>query len=248
MSNTKNKKAIVIIPCRYNSTRLKGKPLKLIGDMPMMWHVYQKAKSSNLISKVYIATDDKRIEKKCKELKLNCLLTSGAHKTGTDRIAECINHVHADVIINIQGDEPFLDCKIIDDICALLFNNKSIDVVNSYEQIKDKNVISNANVVKTLISKDNFAIAFSRSPIPYKSKIYYRQLGVYGFRKNMLNQFISFEPGPIEIAESIEMYRFLENDIQIKMILCDSHSISVDTPSDLKAANNLYSSGLYTQL
>jgi 3-deoxy-manno-octulosonate cytidylyltransferase (CMP-KDO synthetase) len=239
MFSAKHTKVSVIIPCRYGSTRLPGKSLMLIGKMPMLWHVYQQAKKSIFSKNIYVATDDIRIVEKCKELNLNYLLTSSHHETGTDRVAECANYLDSDIFINVQGDEPFIDINSINSIGNYLLNNHKIDIVNGYANL-ESNDFSNRNVVKVELDQDDYALQYCRLPTHNKSKCYYKQLGLYAFRTAVLKKFNLLKRKHLEISESVEMYRFLENNILVKMIPCKGSHISVDTADDLKTANILY--------
>ena len=239
MPNINTTKVSVVIPCRYDSSRLSGKPLLLIGKMPMMWHVYQRVKKSKFSKSVYIATDDVRIVEKCKQLNLNCISTSSRHETGTDRVAECANYLDSDIFINVQGDEPFIDIDSINDIGDYMLNNQKINVVNGYSTLDAKD-FSNRNVVKVELDRDDYALKYCRLPNYYESKRSYRQLGLYAFRSHALKKFNLFKRKSLEISESVEMYRFLENDISVKMIHCTDSHISIDTADDLEKANRLY--------
>ncbi len=236
-------KTIAIIPCRLLSTRLERKPLAIIGGKPMMWHVYQQTSKCNYIDATYIATDSLEIGKKCDELNMKWVMTSGKHLTGTDRVAECARILDADIIVNIQGDEPFILTESIDTIIQTLLQNTDLNVVNGYSIISSKEEIDNLNVVKVIFSTSNLALAYSRLPIPLsfrKDITYYRQLGLYAFRRDMLEFFSNSKRGPIEQSESIEMYRFIEHDKPVLMVHVNEYGIAVDTLADLYEARKIY--------
>lgn len=238
-------KAIAVIPCRYLSTRFEGKPLALIGDKPMLWHVYQQASKVASISEVYIATDDERIADACKSLGLKFIMTSSEHLTGTDRVAECARALDADVIVNVQGDEPFIEPESIEAVTKALLDSKvpNLAASNAYTPISEPEEVNDRSVVKALFSKSGLAMAYSRLPVPLSFKnpgSHYRQLGLYAFRRDALEFFASTPQGPLEGAESVEMYRFIEHDRPVLMVEVVESGIAVDTPSDLEKARLHY--------
>jgi 3-deoxy-manno-octulosonate cytidylyltransferase (CMP-KDO synthetase) len=227
-----------VIPCRYQSSRFPGKPLAIIANKPMMWHVYKKAMESNVLDEVYIATDDERIYKVANELQLNVIMTQNSHSTGTDRVAEVSEKVDADFYVNIQGDEPLIDIDSIRNIVKEIVDcsDTEVQAINAYASISDPSHVVNSNVVKVIVDVNSNAIAFSRQPIPYPKSgeaRYYQQLGLYAFKKSALQIFSNSSPQYLEKAEDIEMYRLIENGYKIRMMISDSPSISVDTPNDL---------------
>ena len=231
-------KTIGVIPCRYQSSRFPGKSLALIDGKPMLWHVYQRVIESNICDKIYIATDDKRIEDEANKLGIETIMTSKNHSTGTDRLAEVANSVQGDYYINIQGDEPFIDPKAIKAVALGIINCKDESVVasNAYTLIENTADILNTNIVKVIMSIKSNALAYSRNPIPYPQSgaaKYNRQLGLYGFTKKGLEIFSKTIAGPLENSEQIEMYRIIENGSKIIMIETTNDSISVDTQHDL---------------
>ena len=232
-------KKICVIPCRYSSSRLPGKPLKLIGDMPMMWHVYQKAIISDIFDEIIIATDNEMILRTAENLNLNAIMTSEKHKTGTDRLVEVSEKIDSDIYVNLQGDEPFVSPELIQILTNKLLENKDTEVlsVNAYEEISTHEDILSLDTVKVIFSKKNNLIALSRLPIPSSKLLnckYYKHLGIYSFTKKGLRAFSSLKPSYLEKSENIEMYRLLENDYRIKMVESKWKSIGVDTYDDLK--------------
>ncbi len=237
-------KIVAIIPCRYNSKRFPGKSLALINGFPIMWHVYNQSMKSKFVQESYIATDDKRIKKKCDELEINCLMTSKKHHNGTERIAECVRKINADIYVNVQGDEPMISPQSIDKVVKGLVNikDKNILATNAFHLIKEKKEIFDTNVIKTIFDKKLNALAFSRNPIPYSKDTkqnFWRQIGLYAFKKNGLILFSKMKPGPLELIETIEMYRLIENSYKIKMIKVNDVSKSVDNLKDLKEVRRL---------
>ncbi len=235
---------IGIIPCRYQSTRFPGKPLADIGDKPMMWHVYQQAQQASELEDVYIATDDFRIEATCKQLDIKVLMTGKAHQTGTDRVAECARILDAEAVVNIQGDEPFIDPESINKVArALKQADSTVFATNGYSRIEDPAAVASPNVVKVVLSVTGLALAYSRAPIPYplrKEPVYLRQLGLYAFRRDALEAFTSRAQGPLEQVESVEMLRFVEYGNAVQMVEVTESGIAVDTPEDLRLANQYY--------
>jgi len=238
-------KIIAVIPCRYASSRFPGKPLALIGDKPMMWHVYQRAIESNVFDEIVIATEDDRILKVSKELQLDAVCTNANHRTGTDRVAEVSSQIEAEYYVNIQGDEPFIDPNSIKAVANKITDcsDPLIHAANAYTELDNINEILDVNNVKVVMNYKNLALAFSRYPVPYPKENhgkYCKQLGLYAFKKSGLQKFIENKPLDIELTEGVEMYRLLEHGYQIQMILTKDSSISVDTPADLMRAENLF--------
>ncbi len=229
---------IGIIPCRYQSLRFPGKPLAEINGKPMMWHVYGQALKCTALDAVYIATDDRRIEERCRELDLNVLMTRPDHATGTDRVAECVAMVDAEFYVNVQGDEPMIDPAAITAVVESIRASTSPRVVasNAYAAIGSASDAVDVNNVKVVLCRDGTAMAYSRQPIPYPKGgevTYLRQLGLYAFRKSALQIFSELTPGPVECAEGVEMLRFVEHGHQVQMIEVEDESVPVDTEADL---------------
>jgi 3-deoxy-manno-octulosonate cytidylyltransferase (CMP-KDO synthetase) len=240
-------KTAAIIPCRFKSSRFEGKPLALIGDKPMMWHVYQQASKASTINEVYIATDNDEIAIACKHWGMNCIMTSDQHLTGTDRVAECAQFINADVIVNVQGDEPFIMPESIDAVTKALIESQmeGLAATNGYGIIDSEEDENDPGVVKVVFSASGRALAYSRLPIPLafrKSAVRYRQLGLYAFHRRALEFFAATPQGPLEASESVEMYRFVEHDLPVLMVGVEESGIAVDTPADLFKARQHYQS------
>ena len=236
-------KVIGVIPCRYKSSRFPGKPVAMICGKPMLWHVWNQAKKTKYVDKLIVATDDNRIYDVCYQHGIESIMTSENHKTGTDRVAEVAERIDGDVFVNIQGDEPMIDPNGIDVVVAEIINNGGESIANAFALIEDKSDLINGNVVKVITSNTNYAIAYSRSPIPYPKEsnpIYKRQIGLYAIKRESILEFPSLNRGYLELSESIEMLRYLENGYKIKMVeVSDNNSIPVDVPDDIMRVESL---------
>ena len=234
-------KIIGIIPARYASTRLPGKPLVKINGKTMIQHVYESAMKSKLLSRIIVATDDKRIEKAVNAFWGEVIMTSSKHKSGTDRIGEVVQKLkneisNNDIIVNIQGDVPFIDARNIDKTIAPLIKDKKIQAATLARKIDDIREMNDPNTVKVYFDKEKFALDFSRIIKPYNKKgkaNYYKHIGLYVFRKEYLMKFIKMNPSKRELKEKLEQLRILDNGDDIKVILTRLDSQSVDTKEDL---------------
>ncbi len=226
-----------IIPARYSSTRFPGKPLILIDGKSMIQRVYEQAQKSKLINNVIVATDNKEIFDCVRGFKGNVIMTSNKHKTGTDRICEVIKKIKSDIIVNIQGDEPFIKPINIDKAIKPLLKDKSLNVSTlAVEMVND---FYDINKVKVVFDKNNNALLFSRSLIPNNIKRavnikIYKHLGLYVYRKKFLLKFNKTTQSEIEKAESLEQLRILWMGEKIRVVVSKDDSISVDTKSDLR--------------
>jgi 3-deoxy-manno-octulosonate cytidylyltransferase (CMP-KDO synthetase) len=228
-------KIIGIIPARYGSSRFPGKPLVKIAGISLIERVYRRAERAGL-AKIIVATDDRRIESEVLSFGGNAVLT-GEHHSGTDRIAAAAEGESCDAVINIQGDEPLIDPGIINDISLALKNNTWADIATAATEIEETEEIGNPNVVKVVFDADGKALYFSRSKIPYSSKIparYFKHIGLYGYRKKFLKKFVSLKPSSLELYESLEQLRALENGFAIHVSLVEYNGVAVDTPEDVK--------------
>ena len=236
-------KVIGVIPCRYKSSRFQGKPIAMICGKPMLWHVWNQAKKTKYVDKLIVATDDNRIYDVCYQYGIESIMTSEDHKTGTDRVAEVAERIGGDVFVNIQGDEPMIDPSGIDVVVAKIINNDEESIANAFALIENKSDLINGNVVKVITSNTNYAIAYSRSPIPYPKEsnpIYKRQIGLYAIKRESILEFPLLNRGYLELSESIEMLRYLENGYKIKMVeVSDNNSIPVDVPDDIMRVESL---------
>ncbi len=231
--------AIAVIPARYGSTRLEGKPLADIQGKPMIQWVYEAVKGARRVDGVIIATDDERIEKVARGFGATAVMTSPECRTGTERVAEAIEGLDASVVVNVQADEPFVDPALVDRLVESM-EDESVDIATPMTPIGDEKSINNPNVVKVVIDRMGFALYFSRSPIPYRrhatSFTLYKHIGIYVYRKDVLLRLSGLPPTPLEQTEGLEQLRALEHGYRIKLVESSHDTISVDTPDDLEEA------------
>lgn len=236
-----------VIPSRYNSSRFPGKPLAQIGGHSMISRVYAQALKVPELTDVLVATDDKRIADHIKELSGKVILTSPEHPSGTDRCYEAYSlmHEHYDVVINIQGDEPFIHPEQVSTLCKL-FEDAGVQIGTLVKEIKAAAELFNPNSPKVVLDTYNNALYFSRTPVPYLHNVnpeqwpekhkYYRHIGLYGYRSEILVEIARLKQGKLEKAESLEQLRWLENGYRIRVGFTSQESVAVDTPQDLEAA------------
>ena len=229
---------IVVIPARYGSKRLKGKPLIDIGGIPMIIRTYLQCRKVVDKKFIYIATDDKRIKNVAEKYDANCILTSKKCLTGTDRVAEVSKKITAKFYVNVQGDEPFFNPKDLKKLILYAKKNPT-EIINGYTRIKDKHLFERSSIPKLIFDKNSYLLYMSRGLIPSNKKkkflIGWRQVCAYSFPKNALDFFSKFKKKtPIEKIEDIEILRFLESGIKIKMIRMSSKSLAIDEEKDLK--------------
>lgn len=248
-------KFLAVIPARYASTRFPGKPLADIHGKTMIQHVYERV--SEIFDYCYVATDDARIESVVRKFGGNVVMTSTSHKSGTDRCREALDKIETakgfsfDVVVNVQGDEPFVSQNQLVSIKEL-FGDSVTDIATLVKLFSAEEDIFNPNTPKVVLSGDYFALYFSRSVIPYlrscEDKIqwqsnyqYYKHIGLYAYRSDILRQLTVLPQSPLEIAESLEQLRWLENGYRIKVAVTDTESHAVDTPEDLEFVLKNYS-------
>lgn len=236
-------KAVGVIPARYKSIRFEGKPLADILGKPMIQRVYERAIKATTLDRVIVATDDERIFEAVKRFGGEVVMTSESCSTGTERVAEVAKGLDCQIIANVQGDEPLLNPRMIDEIITPMIDDSAIDVGTLIQLIESEADYLNPNVVKVAIDKDGFALYFSRAPIPggrtgkwHEKLISYRHAGLYAYRREALLRFASLPSGAFEQAEGLEQLRFLENGYRIRAVLTKHSSIGVDTPEDLEKA------------
>ena len=239
-------KILGIIPARYASTRFPAKPLADIAGKTMVEWVYSQAKKSSKLDKVIVATDNELIYNHLKEKGGEVCMTSENHVSGTDRCAEALNLSKGefDYVINIQGDEPFIDPRQIDLLASLL--DGKVELATLIKKISDPAALHNSNVVKVITNNHNEAIYFSRSPLPHLRNVesknwlshrdYFKHIGMYGYRADVLNDITKLEPSSLEKAESLEQLRWIENGYKIKVVETNIESMGIDTPEDLERA------------
>lgn len=238
-------KIVGIIPARYGSTRLEGKPLKDICGKPMIQHVYEAAQGAKLLDQVYVATDDQRIVEAVNHFGGNVRLTSPDHKTGTDRIAEVAADLDVDIVVNLQGDEPLLNPAMIDEVIQPFVADPQLPMSTLCVPILEEAALHDPNVVKVVFDQRGNALYFSRSLIPYPRKqdnfTAYEHLGLYAYRKDFLMTYISLPQSRLEINESLEQLRVLEAGYRLKVVV-SAHpydGVSVDTQEDLERVRQI---------
>lgn len=231
---------ITVIPARMASTRFPGKPLADICGKTMIEHVWQRVCLNDKIDNVYIATCDQEIKAVAKKFGAMVIMTSDKHVRCMDRIAEACLKLqeegkHFDIVLNIQGDEPLLNPVTLDLLLSSFYEDKDILCVNLIENLKNEEEINSFNNVKAVFDQRNFAMYFSRQPIPNGfSNKHYKQLGAYGLSKEAILKYPKLKQGPLEIAESDDMLRFMEHGIPVKVVLSPYKTMGVDTKSDLE--------------
>ena len=236
-------KILCVIPARYASTRLPGKPLADIVGKPMIQQVNERSAQSTIPQQVVVATDDEKVFQAVQQFGGKVVMTSSEHQTGTDRLAEVASkYAEVDVIINVQGDEPLIDPKVIDELAQEFLNDTALQMA-SVMSIMDTEDYQNPNAVKVVTDLNNNALYFSRSLLPYprvagKANVY-KHIGIYAYKKDFLLKFAKLEPTPLEQSESLEQLRALENGYKIKMIKTKSKFIGVDSIEDLQTVNEL---------
>ena len=249
-------KFIAVIPARYASTRFPGTPLAMLGGKMVIERVYEQV--SKVIDDVYVATDDERIMKAVEGFGGKAVMTSPAHKSGTDRIEEAVEMTDsdADVVINVQGDEPFIHRSQIEEVCRC-FDDKDTQIATLGKPFgskpEDLAAIENPNSPKIVVSRQGYALYFSRSVIPYlrgkdknqwpESFPYLKHIGMYAYRREVLREVTRLPQGELEKAESLEQLRWLENGYRIKVGLTDIETVGIDTPADLAEAERRLAEG-----
>lgn len=244
---------IGIIPARYASTRFPGKPLAFINGKSIIQRVFEQCKSTDVLDKVVVATDDQRIWDHVFDFGGEAVMTDTGHQNGTSRCAEAIMQIEKEtgssfeVVINIQGDEPFIQPEQIQKVAAI-FNNQDARIGTLAKIITTDEELFNPNVVKLVTAKNNKALYFSRNPIPFVRDVnesnwlshagFYKHIGIYGYTKDSLIEIAKLEPTALEVAEKLEQLRWMENGYQISVEYTDYDSIGIDTPEDLLKLTN----------
>jgi 3-deoxy-manno-octulosonate cytidylyltransferase (CMP-KDO synthetase) len=244
---------IAVIPSRYGSERLPGKPLADIGGKPMIQHVYERASEATLVNEVLVATDDERIADVVQAFGGAAVVTPSDIKSGTDRIAFVSRSLHgADIIVNVQGDEPLIPPAMIDEAVQPLLRDRSITTGTIIRKIDTEADLFNPSIPKVAVDNEGTCLYFSRSPIPHyrdaaapdwlSRHTYYRHIGLYVFRRDFLLRFATLPQTPLELAEQLEQLRILEHGFQIKAVVTSHDSVSVDTPEDLDRVRKMVTS------
>lgn len=235
-----------IIPARYASSRFPGKPLVDIMGKTMIQRVYEQVSKSSVLKKIVIATDDERIKQHVEGFGGNVALTSANHPTGTDRCCEVLQKEKEnwDVVINIQGDEPFIDPKQIDLLCSCFTSQKNVQLATLIKKLHSVEALTNENTIKVIVKKNGEAIYFSRSPLPHHRALpvnewmnkhtYFKHIGIYGYNADVLKEITKLPQSSLELVESLEQLRWLENGYTIQTATTEVESQSIDTPADLE--------------
>jgi len=239
-----------VIPARYSSTRFEGKIIADLLGKPLIQYVYERAKEARLLEDLIVAADNDKVVNTVKEFGGKVIFTSPDQPSGTDRIAEVVNPLDVRVIINIQGDEPLVQPKMIDDLAGALLEDESIVMATLVKRIDNPEEINNPNIVKVAVDKNGFALYFSRNPIPYirdqapegaEKPIYYKHIGLYAYTKDFLFTIANLAPSSLEKAECLEQLRALEYGYKIKTIETEFDTVGVDTPADLEKVRTILS-------
>ena len=231
------------IPARYAATRFPAKLMQTLGDKTVIRHTYDNTVATGLFDSVYVVTDSEIIFNEITQHGGNAIMSKRSHESGSDRIAEAVQDLDIDIVVNVQGDEPFVKREPLEKVIAV-FSDAKVQVASLMQVLTDTTLIQDPNYVKVAVDKNNNALFFSRSVIPYprstESPItYYEHIGVYAFQKQALLNFTNWPMSPLEAAEKIECLRYLENGVSIKMVVTEYMGVEIDTPADLIKAAKL---------
>lgn len=236
-------KNVIVIPARYASVRLPGKPLLDIAGKPLIQWVHERASSSTLANEVLVATDDERIRAACEAFGATVVMTSPECASGTDRVHEALLGREADIVVNLQGDEPQIAPGVIDALIRVMIEEEALPMATLCSKIIDREEYENPHVVKVVRDANDMALYFSRAPLPYLQKDVpvplYKHIGIYAFSRSFLDTFVSLPKGELEGAESLEQLRALEAGYRIKTLLVEYEGIGIDTIDDLEQARKI---------
>jgi 3-deoxy-manno-octulosonate cytidylyltransferase (CMP-KDO synthetase) len=247
------RKILGVIPARFASTRFPGKVLAQISSKSMLQHVYERASQARYLTSIVIATDDDRIVQAARRFGAIARLTRADHLSGTDRVAEIASAENADIVVNIQGDEPLIDPSAIDAAILPLAHESEIVMATLKKRIEDPREIEDPHVVKVVTDREGDAIYFSRCPIPFvrdrgaggaAAGIHFKHIGLYVYRRDFLLRYSTLPVGPLEQAEKLEQLRALENGFPIRVVETEYESLGVDTPEDLQRVSKLFESSI----
>ena len=239
-------KVIAMIPARYEASRFPGKLMKDLAGKSVILRTYEATVNSNIFDDVFVVTDSELI---FNEIVLNggkAIKSSKIHETGSDRIAEAVEAIDTDIVVNVQGDEPFTKKESLKKLLNVFKNSsqRNIDIASLMIKIEDIDEINNPNNVKVVTDEENFAMYFSRAPIPFQREkseaVYFKHIGIYAFRKNALLKFTKLPMNKLEAIEKLENLRFLANGMSVKMVETNEVAIGIDTPEDLEKANKIF--------
>ena len=231
------------IPARYAATRFPAKLMQTLGDKTVIRHTYDNTVATGLFDSVYVVTDSEIIFNEITQHGGNAIMSKRSHESGSDRIAEAVQDLDIDIVVNVQGDEPFVKREPLEKVSAVFLDAK-VQVASLMQVLTDSALIQDPNYVKVAVDKNNNALFFSRSVIPYPRSndlpiVYYEHIGVYAFQKQALINFTNWPMSPLEAAEKIECLRYLENGVSIKMVVTEYMGVEIDTPADLIKAAKL---------
>jgi 3-deoxy-manno-octulosonate cytidylyltransferase (CMP-KDO synthetase) len=231
------------IPARYAATRFPAKLMQTLGDKTVIRHTYDNTLATGLFDAVYVVTDSEIIFNEITEHGGKAIMSKRSHESGSDRIAEAVQDLDIDIVVNVQGDEPFVKREPLEKVIAV-FSDTTVQVASLMQVLTDNTLIQDPNYVKVAVDKNNNALFFSRSVIPYPRStdspiVYYEHIGVYAFQKQALLNFTNWPMSPLEAAEKIECLRYLENGVSIKMVVTEYMGVEIDTPADLIKAAKL---------
>ena len=225
-----------LIPARWKSSRFPGKPLHPLAGKPLLQHVHERACQCRSLEELAVATDDERIREAAESWGARVIMTSSDHPTGTDRLAEAVAQMPgATHVINLQGDEPLLDPELIDEMAGILSADHSLRMITAANPLDDVASRDDPNVVKVVLDTSGHALYFSRSPIPYARReedrpTMLRHMGLYGYRRDFLTEFVSWQPTPLEQSEQLEQLRALEHGTRIRVLITNHRALGLDTP------------------
>ena len=250
-----NLKALGVIPARYGATRFPGKPLAMLAGKPLVQRVYERAAQARRLSEVIVATDDTRILETVEAFGGTAMLTSADCATGTDRVTEVARQHAYDLVVNIQGDEPLMRPEMIDQLLEGMTGDPSCQLATLASKIESVDVLENPNVVKVVVARNGNALYFSRYPIPFvrdarrddprarlQAATFYKHLGIYGYRRDFLLEFVQWPQTDLEKTEKLEQLRALENGVAIKVLITPHDSIGVDRPEDVELVEKILQS------
>jgi 3-deoxy-manno-octulosonate cytidylyltransferase (CMP-KDO synthetase) len=236
-------KKIAMIPARYAATRFPAKLMQRLGNKTVIRHTYDNTVSTALFDEVYVVTDSDIIYSEITNHGGKAVMSIQPHESGSDRIAEAVANMEVDIVVNVQGDEPFVQKAPLEKLLAV-FADETVQVASLMQVLTEEKFIADPNYVKVAVDKNMNSLMFSRSPIPYHrdktvSPTYYEHIGVYAFRKQALINFTQWPVTPLEAAEKVECLRYLENGIPLKMVVTEYMGVEIDTPEDLERAAGL---------
>lgn len=237
-------RVVAMIPARYAATRFPAKLMQVLGDKPVIRHTYDNTVATGLFDEVWVVTDSTVIFNEISDNGGKAKMSKRAHESGSDRIAEAIEDMDVDIVVNVQGDEPFVQEEPLKALLKVFNDEAQTQVASLMQQLQEEKFITDPNYVKVAVDLNRNALMFSRSPVPYHREksitpVYYEHIGVYAFRKQALLNFTRWQMTPLEAAEKIECLRYLEHGIPIKMVLTTYMGVEIDTPEDLERAQRL---------